>query len=64
MKTRNENWFDTNTEKPLFGVQAKYAGVWRNVARDGKPALFHTKAERDKFRAELINNAQETTDNQ
>jgi len=61
MKTRNVDWFDTHTKKPLFGVQAKYADVWRNVARDGKPALFHTKAERDEFRAELNNHTQQET---
>ena len=53
MRTRNESWLNTETMTEMYGVQAYRDGKWRNVAKDGKPAIFDNPADRDAFRAEI-----------
>ena len=54
MRTREHDWLDTKNAKPMYGLQVKCSdGTWRNVARDGEPAIFETKTERDALRVEM-----------
>jgi hypothetical protein len=39
--------------EPLFGIEAFASGQWRTVAKDNKPLLFKTEAERDEYRKQL-----------
>lgn len=53
MRTREYNWLDMSTRKPLYGIQVLWDGEWLNAAEAGKPLLFDTQAERDAKRAEI-----------
>jgi len=53
MKTRNSQWLDTNTLRPLFGVQVLKDGVWINAMLNGEPILCETEQERDEKRARV-----------
>lgn len=45
---RPHNWLNTQSNKPVFGIQAKRpGGKWLHMARDSQPLLFNTAEERD-----------------
>ena len=52
MRTRDHDWFDSNTNLPLYSYQVYKDGKWHHPSKDGKPQLFRTKEERDAARAE------------
>lgn len=51
MRTRNHDWFDTNTGKTLYGFQVYHHGKWRHAAENNKPLLFSERLDRDVKRA-------------
>lgn len=53
MQTRNHDWYDSENNRPMFGIQVKAGDSWRNAAENGKPCIYSTEAERDSKRAEL-----------
>jgi hypothetical protein len=59
MKTRKHNWYDPIKHAPVYGVQVRHEGQWKNAAIDGKLILCGTEAERDaeriRFRAAVRN---------
>ncbi|MDG3444684.1 hypothetical protein [Nitrospirillum amazonense] len=47
MEVRNHDWMDTETLRPLYGLEVFIPGTgWCFVARGGEPLLFDTEAER------------------
>lgn len=53
MRTRANNWLDTSTNKPKFGIQVFVDGKWKNAAENGKPLLFDCLVKREAKRREL-----------
>lgn len=52
MRTREADWFNTETMETMYGFQVYHDGKWRHVAENGKPQIFATAAERDAKRRE------------
>ncbi|MDE1149685.1 MAG: hypothetical protein PW843_24300 [Azospirillaceae bacterium] len=47
MNVRDHDWYDTEAQKSLYGLQVHIPSVgWCFVARAGAPLLFATEAER------------------
>lgn len=45
-EVRVHNWINTETFKPMFGIEAKIrGGGWAHVAEDGTALLFETMQE-------------------
>lgn len=52
MRTRANDWLDTNTLETKYGIDVLHDGKWKHLAEDGKPCIYSTPAERDAKRAE------------
>lgn len=52
MRTRPNDWLDTNTLETKYGIDVLHDGKWKHLAEDGKPCIYSTPAERDAKRAE------------
>lgn len=61
MKARPYNYFNIKTHEIKYGVQAYAFGKWMPVARNGKPLMFDTEAERD-AEIEVIKQQRKETD--
>lgn len=54
--SRVHSWFNTDTLKEVFGIQVKpYGGPWIHAAVNGKPAIFNTRKQAEKFIKEKRN---------
>jgi hypothetical protein len=48
IRFRAHDWFNTLTQSPAYGIQAKEdRGPWMHVRKGEKPLIFETAAERD-----------------
>ena len=47
MKTKTNDWVDTDTMEVSYGIDVYYNGEWHHAAVEGIPLLFDTKEERD-----------------
>lgn len=51
---RAHDWFDTEKEKPLYGIQARREnGKWLHVCEGNRPLLYEKAEERDAKLEEL-----------
>jgi hypothetical protein len=53
MKTRNCNWFNTETKKQQFGIDVFHNGKWMHCSDNNGLLLFDSEEERDEKRKEL-----------
>lgn len=54
MKFRKTTWFDTKTNKAVYGIKAQYTdGKYYNAMMDGKPLFFDKEEDRNNKIAEL-----------
>lgn len=47
MRTRKHDWYDPIKHEPVYGLQVKHEGQWKNAAIDGRLILCATTEERD-----------------
>ena len=53
MRTRKNDWFNSQTRIPSYGFQVFSCGRWLNAAENGKPCIYATEAERNNKQAEF-----------
>lgn len=53
MRTRNIEWYDTDKQRPVYGIQVKADGKWHNASRGPSPLLFLNPEARGAERARL-----------
>jgi hypothetical protein len=53
IKYKKNDWLNTQTRTPMYGIDARVDGKWHYVAEDGKPLLYQTAEERDRRIKEL-----------
>ena len=53
MQTRNHDWLDQKSMKPMYGIQVKHNGRWMNACNNDGPCLYETEVERDAARKQL-----------
>ena len=53
MRTKATEWFNTNTNTPLYGIKVLCDGKWMNVCEGTEPLLFEKESDRDVKRKEL-----------
>lgn len=40
MRTRPNDWIDTNTFETKYGIDVLHEGKWKHLAEDGKPCIY------------------------
>ena len=48
VRYRPHPWFNTKTNRKMFGIQARVgSGEWMHMAEDGNPLIYDSEADRD-----------------
>lgn len=53
MKIRNHGWYDPVNNRPMYSLQVRHEGKWKNVTLGGEFVLCDTEEERAKEHARL-----------